>query len=329
MTVSLTLPRSPANLNRGNFMIALHLLARGRTTSTFSSPNEPLPYLIPPATPRALLSDTSPEALDSFLQPTRLDLPAFLASHRVVYTTTRPAIIPYVDPFASLVSRLLFLPLHVIFPGSRSTTVRLTVPMAEEVGLGFQRGGSGGSGTPKMLLLEVQAGQDIQVYDASVTIAARLKGLRAVMYRWRVTSFVVFSVAFWLGEMLLLGTAVVAALGWDLGGLLSIGGTKEKEKEEDQGDGFTSEEDSPPERKRKRIEEEASSPTSSAFPTPASEGFGEQSTVKKEEAQDPEGELSRVPVFETGQSTEADDEDEGDARGDTKGKGRRKMRHEQ
>ncbi|KAL2258564.1 hypothetical protein VTK26DRAFT_8086 [Humicola hyalothermophila] len=222
ISVSLTLPRSPANLDRGNFMIALHLLSPSSSNPAISQQQQhgQLPYITPAALEPASNPKTdnpdlsSPSLISQQLQPTRLDMPAFLAAHQILHTSTRPAIIPYMDPLASLASRLSLLLYHMLFPRT-ATAVRLTVPMAEQLKLSPPPPSR--SRSPKVLeggslLLEVQAGQTIQVYEASVTFTARLEGLLWFMYTWRTTAFVLFTTVFWVTEVVVM--VVVAVLAW-------------------------------------------------------------------------------------------------------------------
>jgi hypothetical protein len=204
----------------------------------------------------------------------------------------------------------------MLFPRrAAATTLRLSVPMAEAVAFRFSSSQSGGGGQqqqPERVLLEVQAGQDLQVYEARVTLVARLRGLRGVMYRWRVAAFVVATVGFWVGEMVVLGAAVVLVLGWDLGGLL--GDEEDEEGSEEggsDGGGYYGGEG-----KGRLVKAEfASSSSASAG------GFGKGAVKKEEEEGDSEGELSKVPEFDPGESTEADDEAESGT-GKEKGKGK-------
>ncbi|KAK4130973.1 hypothetical protein BT67DRAFT_171410 [Trichocladium antarcticum] len=218
ITVALTLPRSPANLDRGNFMIALHLLHPATTLP----PQDQLPYITPTRDP---VSDpvSDPNNLapspDPAIQPTRFDLASYLATQAILHTSTRPALIPYTDPLASRAKRLLLLAYHILLPRAAGA-VRLAVPMAEQ--LAFEQPPQPGS-----LLLEVQAGQDIQVYEASVTFTARLRGLRWFMYRWWGTAFVLFTGVFWAVEVVFMveGALVGAWLsGLDWKGMLRVGG---------------------------------------------------------------------------------------------------------
>ncbi|KAK4099412.1 hypothetical protein N658DRAFT_498332 [Parathielavia hyrcaniae] len=330
ITVSLTLPRSPTNIERGNFMIALHLLAPS-TTTTQQQRQITIPYLPPAHTPTDFDASSSPSwetSLEALLQPTRLNLPSYLASHTILHTSTRPALIPYVDPIASLASRVLFLLYHMLVPHSGAS---LTVPMTEDIlfgaGAAAPRRSGSGSGSqvsarlPQSLLLEVQAGQAIQVYEARVTLVARLRGMRGFMYRWRVTAFVLCSAGFWVGEMAVLGVAalMVGQLFGGKGGLLGLlvgarrgEGMEEEESEQEAGK---------PKDWRKWVKEEEDKERgheSSASPVISRrDGKGKRTVKKEEEGKD----MSKVPAFGDRSSTEADDEAEGEKR---KGKGKGK-----
>lgn len=166
ISLTLHLPRSPANLDRGNFMLALHLLDDAPAASAATDS-------MPPTAPTHVL-----------------------AGHRILHTSTRPAIVPYTDPLVSLASRVLFLAYHIFVPASE--TVSLTVPLVER--LEFRPG----SMSPTRLVVDVQAGQTLQVYGATVTITAQLAGLRWFMHTWWVSAFVLFTSAFWFCEVFFL-----------------------------------------------------------------------------------------------------------------------------
>lgn len=185
ISVTLNLPRSPANLGRGNFMLALHLLDNK------------------PARTNKIMSNT----------PNTIPGPSSLLEGRqVLHTSSRPAIVPYTDPLVSLASRLLFLVYHVFVPASETTT--LVVPMVER--LEFRPG----SMNPKQLVLDVQAGQALQVYSVFVTITAQLGGLRWFMHNWWATSFMAFTTAFWCCEVLFCGLGFLILKLW-LGGSIA------------------------------------------------------------------------------------------------------------
>lgn len=318
ITVSLTLPRSPPNLDRGNFMIALHLLTTppGQPTAATRKSQHQLPQL-PYLTPATTISSSRSSPPDHHLPPTHLDLPTYLTTHTILHTSTRPALIPYLDPLAATAARVLFLPLNLLLFSTTTTThrsatstVRLTVPMAEDLMLVPQYHADATTTTtatrlPESLLLEVQAGQDIQVYDARVTLVARLRGLRGFMYRWRATAFVLFTGGFWMVEMGVLVGVVVGVLvvlngkaGWGVG----VGEGDELDSDyEEENDGR---------RGGKGWKKGGDGEEGSSSSTSPPSGFDE-GVVKKEEEEEEEGEeMAKVPVFEAEESDEADDEAE-------------------
>jgi hypothetical protein len=197
----------------------------------------------------------------------------------------------------------------MLVPHSTASTVRLTVPMAED--LVFGPGGGGNreqrvSLMPQSLLLEVQAGQAIQVYEARVTLVARLRGLRGFMYRWKATSFVLCSAGFWAGEMVVLGVALLVVgqvFGKGLRDLVGEGGGDEGKGEGVEGKDW-----------RKRVKEEGEgverpeTAESSSASGPALLGGKGKGVVKEEEGAGQE--ILNVPAFQDGSSTEADDEAE-------------------
>lgn len=167
VSVDLTLPRSPANLERGNFMVALYAMK-------LSPINPALSF----ATPR--------------------DPYEFVTREDVVFASRRPALVPYEDPLVSRASKILFLLYHILFART-SETVTLSVPMGELVEF---------KGVlPLSLLVDVQAGQGLQVYSSTVTLVARLTGVRWLMYNHPIISWVVFTTIFWMAEMVSMGIA--------------------------------------------------------------------------------------------------------------------------
>lgn len=204
ISVHLTMPRCPANIDLGNFMVVMYLLDHADTTpATESSPAkkqpDPLTQPYSPANP-------PPE-------PLRL-----VANRQILFTSSRPALIPYTDPLVSLASRLLFMPYHIMFPDAER--VHLVIPMAEHISFSASPAGRPRSGGPapvrfpSSVYVDLRAGGNgpetaalapLQVYDASVTLTARLAGLRWFMLQHRYLSFATLTTAFWICE-------VVAAL---------------------------------------------------------------------------------------------------------------------
>ncbi|KAI1078878.1 putative adipose-regulatory protein-domain-containing protein [Whalleya microplaca] len=180
VSVELTLPRSPPNLAKGNFMVALFALK----------------YLPTPDSP-ASSGSTSFSSVPYFAaEPPH----AHIRKDNVVFMSRRPTLIPYADPVVAAASRALFLLWHVAYPDAAETTT-LVVPMGQLVEFA--------DALPLSLLLDVEAGQGLQVYGASVTLVARLTGVRWAMYNHRILSFVVCTGVFWACEMLFTGVAWV------------------------------------------------------------------------------------------------------------------------
>ncbi|KAK6855418.1 hypothetical protein PG990_008286 [Apiospora arundinis] len=178
VSVHLTLPRSPPNLGHGNFMVALVA-----TRSVLDDPAQSWG-------PQAFATPVDPYA----------DLLTAPPGH-VVFSSRRPALLPYEDPFVSRASRALFLFWHILVGSATSSAGRITLdlPMGELVEFRDQ--------LPLSLLLDVQAGQNLQVYAARVELVARLTGLRWLMYNHRLISFVVCTGLFWSAEMITMAAA--------------------------------------------------------------------------------------------------------------------------
>ncbi|KAK8018223.1 hypothetical protein PG991_007413 [Apiospora marii] len=168
VSVHLTLPRSPPNLDHGNFMVALVA-----TRSVLDDPAQ----------------SWGPMALSTPVDP-YVDILAAPPDH-VVFSSRRPALLPYEDPFVSRASRAL--------SSSSAGRITLDLPMGELVEFRDQ--------LPLSLLLDVQAGQSLQVYAARVELVARLAGVRWLMYNHRIFSFVLCTGLFWSIEMITMAAA--------------------------------------------------------------------------------------------------------------------------
>lgn len=169
ISVTLSMPRSLPNVERGNFMISLYLL-----------------------------DSKNSDNLDVSARKFANDRSDFEQSN-ILFTSRRPALIPYVDPVVSLGSRIIFLLYHLIVPTSQ--TCVLNVPVAERVTFPTD------SAIPSTAYVEVEAGQGIQIYSASLTMTAQLSGLRWLMFHYRLLTFITFTMLFWVCE---LGFMVVA-----------------------------------------------------------------------------------------------------------------------
>jgi len=96
---------------------------------------------------------------------------------------------------------MLSLPLYML--GVKHESEVLNIPMAESAV--FKKGRWN---VPEYVLLELQTGQEVQVYDVRIHFTARFGGLRWLMYNHRITSFFAFTTAFWFSEIIFTG------LGW-------------------------------------------------------------------------------------------------------------------
>ncbi|KAM5375735.1 hypothetical protein ACJZ2D_005918 [Fusarium nematophilum] len=169
VSLSLSMPRSNPNLERGNFMVTLHMLDL-KVGSQLQAKAE------------------KHAALHDGFRPPNL-----------LFSSRRPALFPYVDPFVSLASRVLFLVYHLFAPGAGSST--MVIPLADRVWF------SKSSVLPKSAYVEVEAGQSIQVYHATLQLTAQLRGLRWLMVHYRISTFLAFTFLFWVCEVIFMGVA--------------------------------------------------------------------------------------------------------------------------
>lgn len=273
ISVTLTLPRSPTNLDRGNFMIALYILDRPGTAA-------------PPAPDTTGHNQQLTTPVSLFPTP---DPAAYLSTRRILHTSLRSALLPYTDPIISLASRLLFLPSHIFFPSSsRASTTTLSIPLVEKLSFPSSKGARA---TPSSLFLELQSGQDLRVSSARVTITAQLSGVRWLMHTYRVSAFVAGTAAFWGCEVAFMGLAWAV-----LSTVLSGTGKEHDHGYKKIGDGKS---------ERKRIDEGDMSDTERTFPSVGRGPPLKYESVKEES----EGETKMVEV-PVGPGGEADDEDE-------------------
>ncbi|PHH66574.1 hypothetical protein CDD81_7049 [Ophiocordyceps australis] len=190
VSVSLTMPRSRANTDRGNFMIDLYLLA--------SEAGDALDM-------DARTFSTSRQRMDR---------------HSVLFRSRRTALVPFVDTMVSVAKRLLFLVYHMLVPSSQ--TIDLSIMLGERVV--FPKG----SALPGSAYIEIEAGQDIHIYSAALTMTAQLRGLRWLMFYYRLPTFVLFASMFWMLEVLSMACA------WAMFG--AFRGDRIKSQDSDQGD---------------------------------------------------------------------------------------------
>ena len=122
---------------------------------------------------------------------------------QILFLSRRPAILTYTSHLVSLSSRILSLPLYML--GLKQESEVLHIPMAESAL--FKKGRAN---VPAYVLLELQTGQEVQVYDVQIQFKARFGGLRWLMYNHRILSFFAFTTAFWFSEILFTGVGWIA-----------------------------------------------------------------------------------------------------------------------
>ncbi|RFU35373.1 hypothetical protein B7463_g979, partial [Scytalidium lignicola] len=275
ITLSLKLPRSPPNLAVGNFMVSLSLLS-----------------------PTYAPGDLIPGPKQLVIEPPQLVAPK---KEEILFHSRRPAILTYSSQLVTYSERVAALPLYVL--GLRKEAETLVVPMAESVY--FDKGWKN---VPKFVFMELQAGQDVQVYSAVIHFTARLAGLRWFMYYQRCIAFFVGTTAFWISEM------VFTLVGWLLlRSLVPKGEENNKKVIKREGD-IRSEDDESSRRKIKEEEEETDEPdlsdTPRTFPS-----YGRSAPLRyipqvKDEEDSEEYTLEDTAIQPLG--GEADDEDDGE-----------------
>ncbi len=163
--LELDLPRSPPNLEAGNFMLDM-----------------------------VLLSPTYQPVVE--LTKTGYDIRGSMPSDAVLFSSRRPAILTYQSRLVSHSKQFVALPWYIL--GWHRDAEKLEIPMAE--GVSFRKGWRN---VPTLVYLELQGkGQDIQVYNVQLKLRARYEGIRWLMYNHRIFSFMVFTTAFWFAEVI-------------------------------------------------------------------------------------------------------------------------------
>lgn len=205
----------------------------------------------------------------------------------ILARSRRPATLTYYSPIVDLFRKAS--ELHWYILGWRHEVEFLEISVFEAVSFA-----KGWRNVPATLRVEMQSSERMQIYDAKVVFRARFRGLRWIMYNYRILSAVVFTGTFWATEM------VTMALAWAVLSLFIFPGSGKGvavKKQEDSEERVKREDDT---------DEEVTtlSDTERTFPT-----YGTQPplrysspTVKKEE--------SATEPFPPIMGGEADDEDE-------------------
>ena len=187
--VVLDVPRTEGNRGMGNFMVDVRLMGL----------LDPLRVV--------------PESLARLAAVGNVSVPG-TQGWSVLYHSRRPAILPYESPVSSVVSMGLGLPWHV-FGFRDMDKVVLRVGLWEL--LEFERGRGNVPTHARVEVVGASGGngrEALQSYAAHLRFAARFRGLRFVVYNYRVLSFLVFSMLFYMTSIstMLIGWAAISAL---------------------------------------------------------------------------------------------------------------------
>ncbi|KJZ73237.1 hypothetical protein HIM_07434 [Hirsutella minnesotensis 3608] len=169
VSVALSMPKSPANLERGNFMVSLYLLGSKASSK-----------------------------LEADARDFAVSRESFTA-HQVLFKSRRLALVPYTDPMVSVAKRFVLLLYHMVVPSSQACEMKIA--LAER--LVFPKN----SYIPASAYVEVEAGQNIHIYSAALTMTARLSGLRWFMFHYRLPAYIVFTLVFWACEVIFMAMA--------------------------------------------------------------------------------------------------------------------------
>ena len=280
IAVEIVLPRSEKNLEAGNWMVEVDMRAPGPSNGGL----------------RKLLEWEEDESLS--YKPGKAQEMNEKDRLTVLARARRPALLTYRSSITEYAYRFIRLPLYML--GWKHESETLSIPVFEA--LEFEKGWRN---VASSLRLSINSKKPLEIYRVAVHFTAKLEGLRWAMYRYRLTSFVVFTTLFWGVEMgVVLCTWGVFAF---LLGSTNTGEQLIQKQNTAEGHGTEprvpkSEYDSPP--------LTPLSATSTTFPTlsgqqPLHYSSGESSRVKKERGTTPN--LDSLPLKA---EADADDEDE-------------------
>ncbi|KAL2888151.1 tubulin-tyrosine ligase [Ceratocystis lukuohia] len=122
-----------------------------------------------------------------------LTLAKSLSRDPLLLKSRRPALIPHQDPLVAMFKRILSLPWYAM-SNSRSRII-IETTLVERVQFPSR------AQLPKAMFVDIQAGQSIQTYSASIKFVARMHGLRYLMYHYRALCYVVLTSLFWASSM--------------------------------------------------------------------------------------------------------------------------------
>lgn len=232
----------------------------------------------------------------------------------VVVRARRPAMLRYSSLEVDLLRKMVAAPWYAL--GWAHESEKVEVGMLEDVEFSVPktRNLRGALGVPDRVRVLLESRELLEVYSATVEVRARLSGLRWLMYKHRVLSFVVFTAMFYAATM---GTAVTAYAGLTIWQLM-------KEAEDHEVDGGRK-------GKGKQIKQEGDddeataslSDTSRTFPsrigqeplkyTGRGRRFEEEEMVIKKEEDDTALSTSNIAPLDADDEDNADDYDDMDS----------------
>jgi seipin len=185
VVVEMTVPRSSANLNAGNWMIGLEM----RGPSTIAGGIKGMlgwdeEWDVQDYSQGDVPGATTQKVVAEGLATT----PTVLARSR------RPAILTYRSYIIEHIHRLIRIPLYLIGWHTESEHVEINMMESVEFDKGVRN-------VPTSVKIELRSRHPLEVYTVSVRFSARLEGLRWLMYRYWLSSAIVGTCLFWSVEM--------------------------------------------------------------------------------------------------------------------------------
>ncbi|KAF2760955.1 hypothetical protein EJ05DRAFT_473528 [Pseudovirgaria hyperparasitica] len=281
--LNLRMPRTPANLRAGNFMLDVRLLAPGLAG--------PLDTVVRAAA-AAVAGDEGPDD--------------------VVVRSSRAAILEYRSWAMEVRERVVWGLWYVA--GWRREEEEVSVRMLEDVV--FEKGVRG---LPRWVRVDVRGREVLQVYECEIVFRARLSGLRYIMYNHRIISFITFTSLFYAIELtsLLISWALLSLLFPSSSKPKPPPKSPKREiKPDDDDPAIKLEHDHDHDHDSDSAESTTLSTTSRSFPTYTRQPplhYSSPPPIKKEEdPEDSSGDLSALPLAAGEAADDEDDDDEAD-----------------
>lgn len=303
--VVLHMPRSPANLRAGNFMVDLALLAPTGSSAATSDSEK--------------LADEARTMIQEASGQYGEGIPGKIATDNegVVVRARRPAMLRYSSLEVDLLRKMVAAPWYAL--GWAHESERVEVGMLEDVEFNIPKARNlrGALGVPDRVRILLESKELLEVYSATVEVRARLSGLRWLMYKYRLLSFAAFTSMFYAATM---GTAVAAYAGLTIWQLM-------KEADSQDEDGMRKGRSKQIKQEGDGDEDEATaslSDTSRTFPsrigqeplkyTGRGRRLGDEEEVKvKKEEQDVDLAMANIAPLEADYEDNADDYDDMDS----------------